>query len=47
MIIYEATKTEFISDVPNELLVERHYESYQKKIGREATGRFSCFLIFL
>ncbi|WP_137791294.1 DUF2075 domain-containing protein [Bacillus sp. E(2018)] len=34
MIIYEATKTEFISDVTNELLVERLYESYQQKIGR-------------
>lgn len=34
MIIYEATKTEFISDVTNELLVERLYDSYQEKIGR-------------
>lgn len=34
MIIYEATKTEFISDVTNELLVERLYSSYQEKIGR-------------
>ncbi|MBS4217500.1 DUF2075 domain-containing protein [Bacillus sp. FJAT-49711] len=34
MIIYEATKTEFISDVTNELLVERLYTSYQEKIGR-------------
>ncbi|WP_085506570.1 DUF2075 domain-containing protein [Thalassobacillus devorans] len=34
MIIYEATKTEFISDVTNELLVERLYNSYQEKIGR-------------
>lgn len=34
MIIYEATKTEFVSDVTNELLVERLYNSYQEKIGR-------------
>ena len=34
MIIYEATKTGFISDVTNELLVERLYDSYQEKIGR-------------
>ncbi|MET3696663.1 hypothetical protein SAMN05877753_10392 [Bacillus oleivorans] len=34
MIIYEATKSEFISDVTNELLVERLYTSYQEKIGR-------------
>ncbi|URM33139.1 DUF2075 domain-containing protein [Cytobacillus firmus] len=34
MIIYEATKTEFISDVINELLVERLYQSYQEKVGR-------------
>ncbi|SDZ99006.1 hypothetical protein SAMN05421743_102159 [Thalassobacillus cyri] len=34
MIIYEASKTEFISDVTNELLVERLYNSYQEKIGR-------------
>ncbi|RCW77056.1 DUF2075 domain-containing protein [Saliterribacillus persicus] len=34
MIIYEANKTEFISDVTNELLVERLYQSYQEKIGR-------------
>ncbi|MFG6113691.1 DNA/RNA helicase domain-containing protein [Halobacillus sp. MO56] len=34
MIIYEATKTEFISDITNELLVERLYNSYQEKIGR-------------
>src|SRR5690606_11850267 len=34
LIIYEATKTEFISDVTNELLVERLYNSYQEKIGR-------------
>ncbi|WP_367590590.1 hypothetical protein [Heyndrickxia ginsengihumi] len=34
MIIYEATKSEFISDVTNELLVERLYSSYQEKIGR-------------
>ncbi|MEK4229728.1 DUF2075 domain-containing protein [Solibacillus sp. FSL H8-0538] len=34
MIIYESTKTEFISDVTNELLVERLYSSYQEKIGR-------------
>ncbi|MBS4192344.1 DUF2075 domain-containing protein [Bacillus sp. FJAT-49705] len=34
MIIYEATKSEFVSDVTNELLVERLYNSYQEKIGR-------------
>ncbi|SHN24182.1 DUF2075 domain-containing protein [Gracilibacillus kekensis] len=34
MIIYEATKSEFVSDVTNEFLVERLYNSYQKKIGR-------------
>lgn len=34
MIIYEASKTEFISDVTNELLVERLYQSYQEKLGR-------------
>lgn len=34
MIIYESTKSEFISDVTNELLVERLYNSYQEKIGR-------------
>lgn len=34
VIIYEATKSEFISDVVNELLVERLYHSYQEKIGR-------------
>ncbi|RSK26078.1 DUF2075 domain-containing protein [Bacillus sp. HMF5848] len=34
MIIYEATKTEFVADVTNELLVERLYDSYQEKIGR-------------
>jgi len=34
LIIYEATKTDFIADITNELLVDRLYESYQKKIGR-------------
>lgn len=34
MIIYEATKEEFIADVVNELLIERLYESYKEKIGR-------------
>ena len=34
MIIYETTKTEFVSDIVNELLVERLYQSYQEKIGR-------------
>ncbi|WP_449354838.1 DNA/RNA helicase domain-containing protein [Virgibacillus natechei] len=34
MIIYEATKTEFILDITNELLIERLYQSYQEKIGR-------------
>lgn len=34
MIIYEASKTEFLLDVTNELLVERLYSSYQEKIGR-------------
>lgn len=38
LIIYEATKTEFISDVTNELLVERLYNSYQEKIGRTSKG---------
>ncbi|SIS90262.1 DUF2075 domain-containing protein [Salimicrobium salexigens] len=34
MIIYESTKTDFVSDVINEELVERLYHSYQEKIGR-------------
>jgi len=34
VIIYEATKEEFIADVVNELLIERLYESYKEKIGR-------------
>ena len=33
MIIYEATKSEFISDVTNTLLVEHLYTSHQEKIG--------------
>ncbi len=43
MIIYEATKTEFISDVTNELLVERLYESYQKKIGRTSKSEITSW----
>lgn len=43
MIIYEATKTEFISDVTNELLVERLYESYQKKIGRTSKSEINSW----
>ncbi|WP_162472516.1 hypothetical protein [Metabacillus indicus] len=38
MIIYEATKTEFISDVTNELIIERLHESYQKKIWPGSNG---------
>lgn len=34
MIIYESTKEQFIGDVVNELLIDRLYRSYQKKIGR-------------
>lgn len=34
MIIYESTKEQFVGDVVNELLIERLYNSYQKKIGR-------------
>ncbi len=34
MIIYESTKQGFISDVINELLIDRLYESYLDKIGR-------------
>lgn len=34
MIIYESTKEQFVGDVVNELLVDRLYKSYQKKIGR-------------
>ena len=34
MIIYEATKTEFIDDVVNEQIVERLYNVYQEKIGK-------------
>ncbi|WP_347861871.1 DUF2075 domain-containing protein [Salimicrobium sp. PL1-032A] len=34
MIIYESTKTDFVSDVVNEELVERLYHSYKEKIGR-------------
>ncbi|WP_080843650.1 DUF2075 domain-containing protein [Cytobacillus gottheilii] len=43
MIIYEATKLEFISDVTNELLVERLYESYQKKIGRTSKSEITSW----
>ncbi|RDI40922.1 DUF2075 domain-containing protein [Falsibacillus pallidus] len=43
MIIYEATKLEFISDVTNELLVERLYESYQKKIGRTSKSEINSW----
>ncbi|PIC56568.1 ATP-binding protein [Sporosarcina sp. P12(2017)] len=34
MIIYESTKEQFVGDVVNELLIDRLYSSYQKKIGR-------------
>ncbi len=34
MIIYESTKVQFVGDVVNELLIDRLYNSYQKKIGR-------------
>ncbi|MFC5591268.1 DNA/RNA helicase domain-containing protein [Sporosarcina soli] len=34
MIIYESTKEQFVGDVVNELLIDRLYNSYQKKIGR-------------
>ncbi|MDN4527135.1 DUF2075 domain-containing protein [Fictibacillus fluitans] len=43
MIIYEATKMEFISDVTNELLVERLYESYQNKIGRTSKSEIQSW----
>ncbi|MCM3719545.1 DUF2075 domain-containing protein [Fictibacillus phosphorivorans] len=43
MIIYEATKTEFISDVTNELLVERLYNSYQNKIGRTTKSEINSW----
>ncbi|RXZ01131.1 DUF2075 domain-containing protein [Fictibacillus sp. S7] len=43
MIIYEATKTEFISDVTNELLVERLYDSYQNKIGRTSKSEIQSW----
>jgi uncharacterized protein len=43
LIIYEATKTEFISDVTNELLIERLYESYQKKIGRTTKSEINSW----
>lgn len=34
LIIYEATKTEFIEDVVNEQMVDRLYEVYQERIGK-------------
>ncbi|WP_039042968.1 hypothetical protein [Sporosarcina sp. ZBG7A] len=34
MIIYESTKEQFVGGVVNELLVDRLYNSYQKKIGK-------------
>lgn len=43
MIIYEANKSEFIADVTNELLVERLYESYQKKIGRTTKSEINSW----
>lgn len=43
MIIYEATKTEFISDITNELLVERLYKSYQEKIGRTSKNEIASW----
>ncbi|GIN16531.1 hypothetical protein J32TS2_18870 [Shouchella clausii] len=43
MIIYEASKIEFISDVTNELLVERLYESYQQKIGRTSKSEVTSW----
>lgn len=43
MIIYEATKDEFISDITNELLIERLYESYQEKIGRTSKSEITSW----
>lgn len=43
MIIYEATKTEFISDITNELLIERLYRSYQEKIGRTSKSEITSW----
>lgn len=43
MIIYEATKNEFISDITNELLVERLYQSYQEKIGRTSKNEITSW----
>ena len=43
MIIYEATKTEFISDITNELLIERLYQSYQEKIGRTSKSEITSW----
>ncbi|WP_430789693.1 DNA/RNA helicase domain-containing protein [Virgibacillus flavescens] len=43
MIIYEATKTEFISDITNELLIERLYKSYQEKIGRTSKSEITSW----
>lgn len=43
MIIYEATKDEFISDITNELLIERLYESYQEKIGRTSKNEITSW----
>lgn len=34
MIIYESTTSGFLSDVENEIIVDRLYDVYQKKIGR-------------
>jgi len=43
MIIYEATKNEFLSDIVNELLVERLYNSYQEKIGRTSKNEIKSW----
>lgn len=43
LIIYEATKTEFLSDVTNELLIERLYQSYQEKIGRTSKSEITSW----
>ncbi|WP_397538240.1 DNA/RNA helicase domain-containing protein [Rummeliibacillus pycnus] len=34
MIIYEGTKTEFVHDITNEILIEKLYDSFKEKIGR-------------
>ena len=34
MIVYEATKSEFLNHILNDELTMKIYENYQKKIGR-------------